>query len=592
MASITRTTVHTTVQASGRVDTEHTTSVTRADNAPTTEMEVVKTSPFEGQAPGTSGLRKKVPVFQQPHYLENFVQATFNAVAKPDGLEGPLAGSTLVVGGDGRFLVKEAAQTIIKMAYANGVGRVIVGTNGILSTPAVSALIRRGECRGGFILTASHNPGGPKGDFGIKYNISNGGPAPDQVTDRMLAETKTISEYRIAKVPDLDLSLPRTHVLDGGQFVVSVVDSVEDYLKLMQELFDFENIRSYIAKTGLNLRVDCMHGVAGPYATAIFSELGASNAVINNVPSEDFGGGHPDPNLTYAKSLVDDMATGKYDLGAAFDGDADRNMILGKNGFFVTPSDSVAIIAANADCIPYLAKDGIKGLSRSMPTGAALDHVAKKLNVPFFEVPTGWKYFGNLMDAGKLTICGEESFGTGSSHVREKDGVWAILCWLSILARREATVEEVCTAFWAEYGRNFFTRYDYEEVESEGATAMMKQLEAHVADPSKLVGSGRGITMVDNFAYTDSTNGEVATKKGIRILFEKGDRIIFRLSGTGSSGATIRMYVDSYLKLPDGSKPADYNMDTQKALKALVDIALEISELKKFTGRNEPTVIT
>jgi len=555
---------------------------------------IVDTTPFEGQKPGTSGLRKKVPVFTELHYLENFIQASFDAVAEPlvEG-DGPLAGSTLVVGGDGRYFCKPAIQTIFKMAAANGVAHVIVGTEGLLSTPAVSALIRRRSARGGFILTASHNPGGPTGDFGVKYNISNGGPAPESVTSKIFEITKTISKYKIqASIPDVDLSIAAEHSFDGG-FKVSVVDAVEDYVALMKELFDFGSLKALLADGTFSVRADCMHGVAGPYATRILvDELGcAAGSVVNNIPLEDFGGGHPDPNLTYAPDLVSHMKLGVSDFGVAFDGDADRNMVLGKHGFFVTPSDSVAVIAAQHACIPYLAKDGLKGLSRSMPTSAALDRVAEKLGVEFFEVPTGWKFFGNLMDAGRLSICGEESFGTGSSHVREKDGVWAALCWLSICAAKKKSVEEVLLEHWTTYGRNFYTRYDYEEVASEPAQEMMASLRKHTTDPTTIVGrefsSGHEVKSMDDFSYTDVTNGEVTAKQGIRIVFTDGSRIIFRLSGTGSSGATIRLYVDSYI-----NDPAQYTTSAQIALEPLIGVALEISNLTALTGRDAPTVIT
>jgi len=546
------------------------------------------TSPFEGQKPGTSGLRKKVPVFQQANYLENFVQATFTAVVEPMADEGPLKGSSLVVGGDGRFYCDTAAQVLLKMACANGVGEVIVGTNGLLSTPAVSALIRRRKARGGFIMTASHNPGGPTEDFGIKYNIATGGPAPESVTSKMFEGTKTITEYVTCDLPEIDLSKPGSH--EFGGFKVTVVDAVDEYVALMKELFDFGALKAFLA-TGFSLRMDCMHGVAGPYATRIFvDELGApASSVVNNTPLEDFGGGHPDPNLTYAHDLVEEMKKGAVDLGAAFDGDADRNMILGKNAFFVTPSDSVAVIAANADCIPYLKRDGLKGLSRSMPTGAALDHVAAKLKVEFFEVPTGWKFFGNLMDAGRLTICGEESFGTGSSHIREKDGVWAVLSWLSIVATKKATVEQVLMSHWTEFGRNFFTRYDYETVDSGAATTMMDGLRKHLEGGlvGKRCSSGHVVKSIDDFEYTDPTNNEVTKKQGIRIVFEDGSRVIFRLSGTGSSGATIRLYVDSYVNTPE-----DYSKSSADVLKPLINVGLELSDLTKLTGRDAPTVIT
>eukprot|EP00051_Salpingoeca_urceolata_P033690 m.21821 g.21821 ORF g.21821 m.21821 type:complete len:554 (-) comp6575_c0_seq1:125-1786(-) len=551
------------------------------------KVNTVTTTPFEGQKPGTSGLRKKVTVFQQANYVENFVQATFDAITD---LEGPVTGATLVLGGDGRFLCKDVARTILGMARANGFARVLVGQNGLLSTPAVSAIIRRHKARGGLILTASHNPGGPTEDFGMKYNVANGGPAPSSVTEKIFGLTTTITSYKTADIPkDLDLGVCAKHELDG--FVVEIIDPVEDYLALLHELFDFASLRTLVASGDFKMRIDCMHGVAGPYATRILEgELGApAGSVINNEPKEDFGGGHPDPNLTYAADLVSAMRQGDYDFGAAFDGDADRNMVLGRSGFFVTPSDSVAVIAANASDIPYL-KEGLKGVARSMPTSGALDHVAKKLNVELHEVPTGWKFFGNLMDAGRLSICGEESFGTGSDHVREKDGVWAVLCWLSILAARKQTVEEVLVAHWTEFGRNYFTRYDYEQVSSEKGAAVIAKMSTYVDDPASIVGKSFGpykVASVDNFRYVDPVDQSVTEKQGIRVVFEDGSRIIMRLSGTGSSGATIRMYVDSYVAGPDGLEKK-----VQDALEPLVAAALELSDLAQLTGRDAPTVIT
>lgn len=552
---------------------------------------VVATKPFGDQKPGTSGLRKKVTVFSQPHYLENFVEAMFRAIVKREGT--PLKGCTLVVGGDGRYFVQEAVQVIIKMAHAHGVGKLIVGQHGLFSTPAVSCVIRRYHARGGIILTASHNPGGPTEDFGVKYNIANGGPAPESMTSVMYLESKSLDTFAItADLPTVDLSAIGAHQLDAN-FNVTIVDPVADYLAMMKELFDFDQLRALVSSPSFSIRADCLNGVAGPYARRILvDELGApAESLVHGTPLTDFGGEHPDPNLTYAHKLVEAMQTGLYDLGVAFDGDADRNMILGKNGFFVTPSDSVAVIAANSQFIPYLAKGGIKGLSRSMPTGAALDRVAAKLGVKCFEVPTGWKFFGNLMDAGLLSVCGEESFGTGSDHIREKDGVWAMLCWLSIMAGRKASIEQILHSHWTEFGRNFFTRYDYENVDSSVAEAVMAHLNKYVAHPDQLTSmkfeTGHVVAGCDDFSYTDPTNQEVTAKQGLRILFTDGSRIIFRLSGTGSSGATIRLYVDSYV-----SDPSQYAVSAQVALKPLVDIALTISKLEGLTGRTAPTVIT
>lgn len=439
---------------------------------------------FTDQKAGTSGLRKKTSVFQQPHYTESFTQAILSAT---ELLEGPLDGTTLVVGGDGRFWGPEAVQLVIKIARANKVGKIVVGENGILSTPAVSAVIRELKLRGGIILTASHNPGGPNADFGMKYNVANGGPAPESVTDKVYEISKSARSYKIYQMADVDISTIQTTTFDDG-FSVEVISSVAIYGTLMQKVFDFALIKSLLSNDKFKVVIDCLNGVAGPYARHIFVDLLGANpaSVMHAHPQPDFGGLHPDPNLTYAHDLVELMNTGEYDFGAAFDGDADRNMVLG-NKFFVTPSDSVAVLADHAaSCIPYFAATGLRGLARSMPTGAALDRVAQAQGIEFFEVPTGWKFFGNLMDAGRLSICGEESFGTGSDHIREKDGVWAVLAWLSVLAHTKQSVEEVVLAHWTKYGRNFFTRYDYEEVESAGANQMVERLQAMVANPQEL----------------------------------------------------------------------------------------------------------
>ncbi|KAL9229296.1 hypothetical protein vseg_004780 [Gypsophila vaccaria] len=575
----------------------------------------VETTPFDGQKPGTSGLRKKVKVFAQPHYLENFVQATFNALTSEK-----IKGKTLVVSGDGRYYSKEAIQIIIKMSAANGVKRIWVGQNGLLSTPAVSAVIRervgKDGCKasGAFILTASHNPGGPTEDFGIKYNMENGGPAPEGVTDKIYENTTTIKEYLIAKeVPDVDISKVGTTSVEGpdGEFEVEVFDATETYVKLMKSIFDFNAIKKLLAYPKFSFCYDSLHGVAGVYASHIFvEELGASeSSLLNCTPKEDFGGGHPDPNLTYAKELVQRMGLGKSALqgeppefGAAADGDADRNMILGKR-FFVTPSDSVAIIAANAvEAIPYFS-GGLKGVARSMPTSAALDVVAKALKLEFFEVPTGWKFFGNLMDAEKCSVCGEESFGTGSDHVREKDGIWAVLAWLSILAHKNkdklnggelVTVEDIVRQHWAKYGRHYYTRYDYENVDSGGAKELMAHLvnlQSNLPEVNKIVKDVRpdvaNVVGADEFEYKDPVDGSVSKHQGIRYFFEDGSRLVFRLSGTGSEGATIRVYIEQYEN--DSSK---IGRESQDALKPLVDVALKLSKMQEFTGRSEPTVIT
>ncbi|KAK7082760.1 Phosphoglucomutase-1 [Halocaridina rubra] len=553
------------------------------------------TKPFDGQKPGTSGLRKAVKVFQQENYTENFVQCILSA------MEGALEGCTLVVGGDGRYFGKEAVEVIVKMCAANKVRKLLVGQNGILSTPCVSGVIRKFSTSGGIVLTASHNPGGPNADFGIKFNISNGGPAPDGVTNKIFGLSQTIQEYKICPDLQCDISKVGTQefVVDGNPFTVEVIDSVDEYVQYMKELFDFPAIKGLLQGTDgqppLKVLINSMHGVTGPYVRRIFlEELGASeDSVVNTIPLEDFGGHHPDPNLTYAADLVEAMKNGDYGFGAAFDGDGDRNMILGHKAFFVTPSDSVAVIADNTDCIPYFRKNGVKGLARSMPTGCSIDRVAAKRGVEVFEVPTGWKYFGNLMDAGRLSICGEESFGTGSDHIREKDGIWAVLAWLSILAVRKTTVEKALHNHWQTYGRNFFTRYDYENCEADPCNAMMAELDSMASD-SSMIGKelSRGnkhykIAKIDNFEYTDPIDGAIAKKQGIRILMSDGSRVVFRLSGTGSSGATVRLYIESY-----ESDQSTFTKDAQEVLKPLVEISLELSKLRERTGRQEPTVIT
>ncbi|CAK9161017.1 unnamed protein product [Ilex paraguariensis] len=580
----------------------------------------VPTKPIEGQKTGTSGLRKKVKVFMQENYVANWIQALFDSLPPEDYKNG-----LLVLGGDGRYFNKEAAQIIIKIAAGNGAGKILVGKEGIMSTPAVSAVIRKRKANGGFIMSASHNPGGPDYDWGIKFNYSSGQPAPESITDKIYGNTLSISEIKMADIPDVDLSC--LGVTKYGNFNVEVVDPVSDYLELMENVFDFLLIRSLLSRTDFRIVFDAMHAVTGAYAKPIFvDKLGATlvcfacgilyclkfnyylsltvdvwdlvqDSILNGVPLEDFGHGHPDPNLTYAKELVNIMyGENGPDFGAASDGDGDRNMILGR-GFFVTPSDSVAIIAANAqEAIPYF-QSGPKGLARSMPTSGALDRVAQKLNLPFFEVPTGWKFFGNLMDAGKLSICGEESFGTGSDHIREKDGIWAVLAWLSIIAYRNkdkkpgeklVSVSDVVKEYWATYGRNFFSRYDYEECESEGANKMIEYLRDLVSKSK--AGDKHGnyaLQFADDFTYTDPVDGSVASKQGVRFVFTDGSRIIFRLSGTGSAGATVRMYIEQFE--PDVSK---HEMDAQTALKPLIDLALSVSKLKDFTGREKPTVIT
>lgn len=537
----------------------------------------VTTSPFADQRPGTSGLRKRTPVFQQPHYLENFVQALLDEAALP-------ADATLVVGGDGRYLNREAIQTIIRMAVANGITRIQVGRGGCLSTPAASHLIRQGAA-GGIILSASHNPGGPDGDFGIKYNTANGGPAPESYTNAVAARAAVLSSYAMADLPPIDLDVVGTTTFDG--FTVQVVDPVAAYAELMESLFDFTAIRALFAG-GFRMRMDSMHAITGPYAVEILERrLGApAGTVINAVPLPDFGGGHPDPNLTYAHDLVEEMfGAAALDFGAASDGDGDRNMILGQR-FFVTPSDSLAVLAANATLVPGYAR-GLRGVARSMPTSAAVDAVAEKLGIPCFETPTGWKFFGNLLDASRITLCGEESFGTGSDHVREKDGLWAVLFWLNVIAARGETVEQIVRAHWTMHGRNYYTRYDYEAVPTDAANGVMSHLRAQLSSlPGTSLG-GRRVRAADDFSYTDPIDGSVSAKQGIRLLFEDGARIVFRLSGTGTEGATIRVYIESR-----ETDSARLGMETAEALASLVDTALAVSEIVVRTGREAPTVVT
>ena len=545
-------------------------------------IRTVATTPFGDQKPGTSGLRKKVAVFQTANYLENFVQAVFDTIL--ENAEVP-AGATLTLGGDGRYLNREAIQVILRMAAANGFAKVLVGQGGILSTPAASCVIRKYQTFGGLILSASHNPGGPDGDFGIKYNAGNGGPAPEKITDAIFARSKALTNYRIVDAPDVDLDRPGRQAVDG--MVVEVIDPVADYAELMESLFDFPAIRDLVA-AGFELCFDAMHAVTGPYAKEIIEgRLGApAGSVINGVPLEDFGGGHPDPNLTYAHQLVEIMYDiDAPDLGAASDGDGDRNMILGR-GFFVTPSDSLAVIAANATLAPGYA-NGIAGIARSMPTSAAADRVAHKLGVPCFETPTGWKFFGNLMDAGQVTLCGEESFGTGSSHVREKDGLWAVLFWLNILAKRRQSVEHILEDHWAVFGRNVYSRHDYEALPTEVANGIMEQVRAAFASlPGRKFGSF-AVKLCDDFSYTDPSDGSQSNGQGLRIIFEDGSRIVFRLSGTGTEGATLRLYLEAF----EGD-PSRQRGDAQLLLADLIAIADEISGLKARSGRERPTVIT
>jgi len=538
----------------------------------------IATQPFNDQKPGTSGLRKRVTTFQQPHYLENFVQAIFNSITIP-------ANATLVLGGDGRFYNREAIQIILKMAAANGFTRVLVGQNGILSTPACSCVIRKYQALGGIVLSASHNPGGADGDFGIKYNQANGGPASETVTDAIYAISKTLTHYQTVAAPDIALEVLGDYRI--GNMTVTVIDGVADYADLMESLFDFGAIRA-LFKSGFRMQFDAMHAVTGPYACEIFiRRLGASAAsVMNAVPLPDFGGGHPDPNLTYAHDLVAMMyGDNAPDFGAASDGDGDRNMILGKH-FFVNPSDSLALIAANATLAPGY-KAGIAGIARSMPTSAAADRVALALGIPCFETPTGWKFFGNLMDAGKVTLCGEESFGTSSSHVREKDGLWAVLFWLNILAARQQSVAAIVMDHWAKFGRNVYSRHDYEGLPNEAANGVMALLKASFAT---LVGKTFGkytVALCDDFSYTDPIDGSVSNGQGLRILFSDGSRIVFRLSGTGTEGATLRIYLEAF-----DAEVSRHGVDAQELLAELIAIAAQLSELRSRTGRVAPTVIT
>ncbi|RPA92966.1 Phosphoglucomutase, first 3 domain-containing protein [Choiromyces venosus 120613-1] len=556
-----------------------------------TSISSVSTKPFDGQKPGTSGLRKKVAVFEQPNYTENFVAALLQAI--PEGAEG----SFLVIGGDGRYYNPEAVQKIAKIGAAYGVKKLLIGHKGILSTPAASHVIRKRGATGGILLTASHNPGGPKEDFGIKYNLANGAPAPEKVTDKIYEITKTISEYKIADIPDIDLETIGTKTY--GPLEVEIIDSVEDYVSYMKDIFDFPLIKSFFdSNPKFRVLFDGLHGVTGPYGIAIFQkELGLpSNSTQNCVPLPDFGGGHPDPNLTYAHSLVAAVDKDSIQFGAASDGDGDRNMIYGANAF-VSPGDSLAIIAHHADKIPYFKKQGVFGLARSMPTSGAVDLVAKKKGLECYEVPTGWKFFCNLFDSDRLSICGEESFGTGSNHIREKDGVWAVVAWLNIIAGvakelpagEEPSIANIQKDFWKEYGRTYFTRYDYENVDSAGAQKLVDAFQAKVDDKS-FIGSeisGRKVTDAGNFGYTDPIDGSISKNQGLYAKFDDGSRIVVRLSGTGSSGATIRLYLERHEV--DESK---HLLDAQDYLKENIKLAVDFLKFQEFVGREKPDVMT
>ncbi|KPA78190.1 putative phosphoglucomutase [Leptomonas pyrrhocoris] len=592
----------------------------------------VATSPYKDQKPGTSGLRQKVTVFQQPNYIANFVQSTFNALQRHGGVP-----QVLVIGGDGRYYLPQAVQVVLKVAAANGVRRVWVGQHGMLSTPAVSTIIRRrrdpeGRCAtGAFILTASHNPGGPNADFGIKYNSENGGPAPEKLTADIFEETVKISQVKIdAALPDVDLNTVGSHTFQPSGMEVDIIDSLEDYVSYMQEVFDFDAIKHLVQRPDFKLHTDSLHGVSGPYVEHIYHCcLGVPKSSLRHTDVlPDFGGRHPDPNLTYASDIVHVMgllpdgsinpAMERFDsipsFGVAFDGDADRNMILGAR-FFVNPSDSLAVLAANADCVPFFHKSSVGGLravARSMPTSGAVDRVAAAKGFTLFEVPTGWKFFGNLMDSKDVyggvdynpLLCGEESFGTGSNHIREKDGVWASLFWLSILAQRNhhaavtggaplIGVQQIVEEHWATYGRNYYCRYDYEEVDAEAAHAVMEKVETTTSTDVPAL-NGVACKTIDNFSYTDPIDHSVSTKQGVRVLFDDGSRFVLRLSGTGSSGATIRLYLEQYMD-PETVKAhlAAKTLPTAgMALKALIEIALSVSQMESFTGREAPTVIT
>ncbi|WP_426339422.1 alpha-D-glucose phosphate-specific phosphoglucomutase [Pseudoduganella sp. S-14] len=542
-------------------------------------IQTVATTPIPGQRPGTSGLRKKVAVFQQPHYLENFVQGVFDTL-------GSVAGKTLVLGGDGRFHNREAIQVILKMAAAHGFARVLLGRGGILSTPAASCVIRKHGALGGIILSASHNPGGPDGDFGIKYNAANGGPAPETLTEAIYERTLALAQYRISDASDIDIDSPgaRTPV---EAMAVEVIDPVADYAELMAKLFDFDAIRRLFAG-GFTMRFDAMNAVSGPYAHAILEGmLGApEGTVINGTPLADFGGLHPDPNPVNAEELIDIMcANAAPDFGAASDGDADRNMIVGRD-FVVTPSDSLAVLAANATVAPGYA-DGIAGIARSMPTSRAADRVAAELGVPCYETPTGWKYFGTLLDAGKATLCGEESYGTGSRHIREKDGLWAVLFWLNLLAVRGGSVQDIVTAHWQRFGRHYYSRHDYEAIASDAAQLLMQDLRIKLPNLPGQKLNHYQVQAADDFEYVDPVDGSHASQQGVRIMMTDGSRIVYRLSGTGTEGATLRVYLERY-----EADPEQHHIPTQQALAGLIAIADSVASIAMHTGRSNPTVIT
>lgn len=542
----------------------------------------IKTKPFVGQKPGTSGLRKKVDEFKQKGYLENFVQSIFNVLDEQNKIEG----ATLVVGGDGRYYNRQAIQTIVKMAVANGVSRLLIGQGGILSTPAASCVIRKHKAVGGIVLSASHNPGGPNGDFGIKFNAENGGPAPEKLTNAIYEQTRNIGQYLTLSADDIDLDTLGKVTL--GSTEIEVIDGVVDYTQMMGGLFDFDKMRTLLTSGKFHFCFDAMHAVTGPYAKAIFEDkLGApKGTVINAVPLEDFGGGHPDPNQAHAKELVALLSgDDALDFGGASDGDGDRNMVLGKD-FYINPCDSLAVLTANAKLIPGYAK-GISGVARSMPTSRAVDRVAHELGIECHETPTGWKFFGNLLDAGKITLCGEESFGTGSNHVREKDGLWAVLFWLNLIAVKNQSVASIVKDHWLQYGRDYFTRHDYEGIDSTKAEQMFTALRSKLPTLAGEQFNGLSVETADDFAYTDPVDGSQASGQGVRIYLNNGGRIVYRLSGTGTSGATLRVYLDCYQ-----NDPTRLALDPQRALLTLVDAAKAIADIEGYTGRTEPDVVT
>jgi len=539
----------------------------------------VESRPFEGQKPGTSGLRKKVREFRTPGYLENFVQSIFNTL-------GDCRGQALVVGGDGRYYNRVAIQTIIRMALANGFTRLIVGQGGLLSTPAASCVIRKYATCGGIVLSASHNPGGPDEDFGIKFNGENGGPAPEAVTDAIWQASRSIDHYLTLDTPDVDLDRLGESRLEGA--VIEVIDPVADYADLMETLFDFPKMSALVCNPKFKLCFDAMHAVTGPYAREILeNRLGARlGSVVNAVPKEDFGGGHPDPNMVHAHALVELMnGDDPRDFGAASDGDGDRNMVLG-SGFYINPCDSLAVLAANAHLVPGY-RDGLAGVARSMPTSRAVDRVARELGIDCYETPTGWKFFGNLMDAGRITLCGEESFGTGSDHVREKDGLWAVLFWLNIIAEKAKPASEIVRDHWQRFGRDYFTRHDYEGVDSEAAMRMIAALEASLPALPGQTFAGLTVESADSFSYRDPVDDSVSTGQGLRLCFDNGGRVVMRLSGTGTSGATLRVYYDCYQ-----ADPALMGQPPQVALAGLIEAADQVAGIREHTGRDAPDVIT